>query len=109
MPLFAREWRRFTPTRVGKTHRRRGRVLLLIRFTPTRVGKTTVGSLIQCLFAVHPHAGGENDPGGRLGIEANRFTPTRVGKTASGHHHHTNRAVHPHAGGENVGADSKPL
>ena len=91
---------RFTPTRVGKTleidpdwfagngspprgwgkrqpcRPPRPRA----RFTPTRVGKTDTAAESAPMYAVHPHAGGENSPHPRTGQPA---------------------AVHPHAGGEN--------
>src|SRR5205823_4009404 len=110
VPL-AREWGRFTPTRVGTT--------------PT-APRTASGT------PVHPHACGDNaggdeerwssagspprvwgqpvpsavEPAGR------RFTPTRVGTTARRAARATPPAVHPHACGDNVDAilsDAPPL
>src|SRR5690606_30444483 len=92
---------RFTPTRVGKTHKitstgtsnagspprvwgKRGQPLprrVGQRFTPTRVGKTGVVGRANLPKAVHPHACGENQRHARRARLVLRFTPTRVGKT----------------------------
>ena len=92
------------------------------RFTPTRVGKTIKKRREEQIVTVHPHAGGENKaledimsyevgspPRGwgkpygsrKMGL-LNRFTPTRVGKTLPSLLSDRTNSVHPHAGGENV-------
>ena len=92
-----------------------------MRFTPTRVGKTHRHDADLSTSAVHPHARGENGvrwheshlnvgspprAWGKLGhgegvVGRARFTPTRVGKTARSPHLPPSRPVHPHARGEN--------
>ena len=93
------------------------------RFIPTRVGNTRRRRRARRSTSVHPHAGGEHRtapagrpaPGGSSprgwgtlspGEEADglpRFIPTRVGNTGGRHARAPRVAVHPHAGGEHRG------
>ena len=72
------------------------------RNIPTRVGKTSAGPGARCVCPEHPHACGENDPGGRAHRRKGRNIPTRVGKTSSGMAYFDLLAEHPHACGENT-------
>ena len=92
------------------------------RFTPTRVGKTDTPTPPSSGLPVHPHACGENSkitpcafrPCGspprvwgkrylcRCPSRRRRFTPTRVGKTSATKFGCRRNSVHPHACGENI-------
>ena len=92
------------------------------RFTPTRVGKTGKRRRSRWRSPVHPHACGENltvrkitprgngspprvwgkHAGQRENTSHPRFTPTRVGKTRDDDAPLAPRAVHPHACGEST-------
>ena len=50
-------------------------------FTPTHVGKTISGSNAESVFAVHPHARGEDTRQAVAALGVLWFTPTHVGKT----------------------------
>ncbi len=103
--------------------------LRLRRFTPTRVGKTHCQRRGSRERPVHPHARGENfffrflspqkigSPprawGKRLGVhiraDPGRFTPTRVGKTPASTGFTRVPTVHPHARGENVRPEPRAI
>src|ERR1035437_5168160 len=95
-----------------------------IRFTPPRVGTTRALEEMAGLWAVHPHARGDNPyhhdrrpceygspprAWGQLARwkkwrDCGRFTPTRVGSTHTIMIDANANTVHPHARGDNARA-----
>src|SRR6266508_4527753 len=93
-----------SPPRVWGRRAWSPRIRLLKRFTPTRVGTTKATASVRAVYAVHPHAWGE-DPFSRPPSQWPPGSPPRVwGRRTPGGSLRTRTAVHPHACGDDLGA-----
>ena len=75
---------------------------LVHRTIPTRVGRTGSKGRLSRSIPDHPHAGGENKPGGDDYSVMIWTIPTRVGRTLLRSLFSLEPPDHPHAGGENL-------